>query len=66
MSDSTKRDHDPPTGLTPGKKPPKRRSASGRFTKTTLFKPDIQSEDFGNVCTTLQYIDFHSKNPPMK
>ena len=58
MSEATKRDHDPPTGLTPGKKTPKR-SASGRFTKKTiLFEPDIQSEDCENVCTAFNTVLF--------
>ena len=49
MSDATKRDHDPLTGLAPGKKEPKRRSTSGQFTKKKLLEPDIQSEDCENV-----------------
>ena len=44
MSDSTKRCHESPTGLTPGKKPPKKRTVvSGRFTKKELFKPNTES-----------------------
>jgi hypothetical protein len=41
MSDATKRDHDPPSDLTHGKKTRKRRFASGRFTKKTLFEPEL-------------------------
>ena len=38
MADAPKRAHDPPTGQTPGKKQPKRRSTtSGRFLKRSLF-----------------------------
>ena len=33
MADAPKRAHDPPTGQTPGKKQPKRRSTSGKFLK---------------------------------
>ena len=38
MADAPKRAHDPPTGQTPGKKQPTRRSTtSGRFLKRSLF-----------------------------
>lgn len=38
MADAPKRTHDPPTGQTPGRKEPKRRSTtSGRFLKRSLF-----------------------------
>ena len=52
MSDSTKRCHECPTGLTPGKKPSKKRSVvSGRFTKKELFKPNTESNtDLKKVC----------------
>ena len=38
MADAPKRAHDPPTGQTPGKTQPKRRSTTcGRFLKRSLF-----------------------------
>ena len=40
MADAPKRSHDPPTGLTPGKKQPKRRSTSGKFSKRSLFSSE--------------------------
>ncbi len=41
MADAPKRSHDPPAiGLTPGKKQPKRRSTSGKFSKRSLFSSE--------------------------
>ncbi len=48
MADAPKRSHDPPTGLTPGKKQPKRRSTSGKFSKRSLFsseEKDVRMEN---------------------
>ena len=45
MAEAPKRVHDSPTGQTPGKKPPKRRSeTSGRFIKKSLFQSDAELE----------------------
>ena len=44
MADAAKRAHDPPTGQTPGKKQPKRRSTSRKFLKRSLF-PDAEKEN---------------------
>ena len=43
MADAPQRAHDPPTGQTPGKKQPKRRS-TGKFLKRSLF-PDAEEEN---------------------
>ncbi len=45
MADAPKRSHDPPTGLTPGKKQPKRRSTSGKFSKRSLFSSEGKEKD---------------------
>ena len=45
MAEASKRAHDPPTGHTPGKKQPKRRSASGKFSKRSLFSSAESNEN---------------------
>ena len=45
MADAPKRAHDPPTGQTPGKKQPKRRSTSEKFLKRSLFLDAEEEND---------------------